>query len=79
MNKTILIGYDNAIIVTYPLFMDFPLSTILEIETSPNCKPLLTKYRLEKKDIKVSLTGKIEVTYIANKLNDSVEQKYFMK
>lgn len=79
MNETILMGYDNIVIVTYPLFIDFPLLTILEIETSPNCKPLLTKYRIEKKNIKVSLTGKIEVTYIVNQLNNPVEQKYFMK
>lgn len=79
MNKTILIGYDDVIIATYPSFIDFPLSTIIEIESSPDFKPLLTKYRLERKDIKVSLTGNIEVTYTVNKLNDPVEQKYFMK
>lgn len=57
--------------------VDLELNSIVEIENAPNGKPILTPYRIEKKEVKITLSG-VFYLYTVNKTGNDIEQEFFI-
>ena len=59
--------------------IDLMINDIIHLESAPDGIPLLTEYRVEKKVIKIDMTGGVHYEYTINQWGGPMKQKHFIQ